>query len=389
MKTAKRKPLHAVIRDHVADRIRSGYWRRGDRLPSENELAARFGVSRITAKIAMSRLAEEGMIYRVQGKGSFVGPAFEPAADVPASGAPASGVPAVDAQAADAPAGRSGIPQPWAAFLVPSLDAGYTVNLLKGIEDAFRKAGVRLVLCLTDGSPARERQLIEEMVASGANGLIVYPSEGEAYNEELVRLTIDRYPLVVIDRYLKGLETNCVCSDHFAGARLAVSVLLREGHRRIAFLSPPVDGTTSLEERLEGYRQALSDAMLPLDARLVVKGDRQEKLAQFFRENGDVTAVFAANAGMGLRAMDALDEADLRVPGDVSLIIFDTYDHASYFRVPPTCIVQQEKEIGREAAKLLFSVMRDPNRERRKIVLPPRLAAGRSVAPPRPGRREG
>lgn len=359
---AKRTPLYVSIREYVAERIRSGYWKRGDRLPSENELAEQFGVSRITAKLAMSALAEEGLIYRVQGRGSFVGDELRQG---PAAVRPTSAEPAV----------------PWAGFLVPSLDTSYTVNLLKGIEGALAEAGVRLVLCRTHESPDLERTFLEQLQASGAAGLIVYPAEGEAYNEDILRLTMDRYPIVVIDRYLKGLETNCVCSDHFEGARAATLHLLEGGHRKIAFLSPPLSGTSSLEERLEGYRQAFAESVLPLDNRLIVADRREEDLHSFFLNNADITAVFAANAGIGLRVMDALEEAGRRVPDDVSVVIFDTYEHAAYFRTPPTCVVQQEEEIGRQAARLLLSIIQDPSAERRKIVLPPRLVIGRSTAP--------
>jgi DNA-binding LacI/PurR family transcriptional regulator len=258
--------------------------------------------------------------------------------------------------------------------------------LLKGIEGTLAEAGCRLMFCRTGDSPERERELIREMVQRGAIGLIVYPAEGESYSEEILRLTLDGYPIVVIDRYLKGLETNCVCSDHRSGAHAATAHLLRHGHKRIAFVTTPIAGTSSLEDRLEGYKQALAEAMLPFDQRLVLTELHERRLAQFFRVNRDITAAFAVNAGIGLRVIDAVEAAGLRVPEDVSVAFFDTYDYASHARIPPTCVVQQEEEIGRQAAELLLAVIRNPGRERRQIVLKPVLVEGRSTGPaPRHG----
>lgn len=361
--SSKRIPLYARIRDYVREQMAGGIWKPGDRLPSENELAAQFQVSRITVKQAMAALAKEGYVYRIQGKGSFVsdGKQGEPVIHPPMTAGPS--------------------PAAWAAFLLPSLDSSYMANLLKGVEGALSEAGYRLMLCRTGGSPQRERELIAEVVASGAKGIVIFPTEGESYNEEILRLTLDGYPIVVVDRYLKGVETNCVCSDHLGGAFQAVTRLLGLGHRKIAYLTSPYVDTSSLEDRLEGYKKALSDALLPVEPRLIVTELGKPELIRFFRDNRDVTAVFAANAGVGLKAMDAIEEAGFRIPDQISVVFFDTFEYAEYARIPPTSVVQQEEEIGRQAAELLLSVIREPSRERRKIVLPARLVEGASTAP--------
>jgi len=357
--------LYARIREHIRDQIDQGIRKPGDRLPSENELAEAFRVSRITVKQAMAALAKEGLVYRIQGRGTFVadGTGGEPPMPHPA-------------------ARTSESPLHWAAFLVPSLDSSYTVHLLKGIEGTLSEAGYRLMVCRTHHSPERERELMREMVSSGAEGIIVFPAEGESYSEDILRLTLDRYPIVVLDRYLKGVETNCVCSDHYGGAYEATAHLLGLGHRKIAFLSAPIDGTTSLEDRLEGYKHALADALLPVEQRLIVTDLEHDRLVGFFRDNRDVTGVFAANSGIGRKAMEAIEQAGLRIPEEVSVVFFDSFEYSAGARIPPTAVVQQEEEIGKQAAALLLSVIREPNRERRRIVLPACLTVGRSTAPP-------
>ena len=65
------KPVHVSIRDDLRMRIAVGEWAAGERLPSETELAARYGVARMTVRQAIGALAGEGVVVRRQGLGTF------------------------------------------------------------------------------------------------------------------------------------------------------------------------------------------------------------------------------------------------------------------------------------------------------------------------------
>jgi GntR family transcriptional regulator len=65
------KPVHVSIRDDLRLRIAAGEWAAGDRLPSETDLAARYGVARMTVRQAVGALAGEGVVVRRQGLGTF------------------------------------------------------------------------------------------------------------------------------------------------------------------------------------------------------------------------------------------------------------------------------------------------------------------------------
>lgn len=66
------KPMYKKIETYIIDQIRSGNWKPGSRIPSENELAEQFSVSRITVKNALTALVDKEVVYRLQGKGTFV-----------------------------------------------------------------------------------------------------------------------------------------------------------------------------------------------------------------------------------------------------------------------------------------------------------------------------
>ncbi|WP_337842274.1 histidine utilization repressor [Rheinheimera sp.] len=61
-----------TIKDHILAQVESAAWPEHSRIPSENELAGQFGVSRMTARRALQELTEQGVLYRTQGVGSFV-----------------------------------------------------------------------------------------------------------------------------------------------------------------------------------------------------------------------------------------------------------------------------------------------------------------------------
>nr|WP_286672229.1 GntR family transcriptional regulator [Cohnella hashimotonis] len=368
--SSKRTPLYAQIESYVRDQIRSGKWKPGKRLPSENQLCKQFDVSRITIRGAMDKLVEEGVVFRIQGRGSFV--SEEPGAGERAKYALGKGT--SDERELQT-----------VAVILPRLWGMLTNSLLAGVERALEPSPYRMMLLTTGDSQEIEEVKLQEALRAGARGLIVYPAEGRTYSEEMLRLTLDRYPIVVIDRYVRGVPTHCVCSDHIAGAYEATEHLLRLGHRRIGFVTTPYEGTTSLEERLEGFRQALNDYGVVLDRNLVLERAEQDAIAAFLAGSSNVTALFAVNESIGQMALHAAEAAGMRVPDDLSVVFFDDYDHADAARIPPTCVAQQGETIGYEAAGRLLSLFADPHQERTMVRIPTRLIVRSSTTAPKSG----
>ncbi|MEV4355290.1 substrate-binding domain-containing protein [Nonomuraea sp. NPDC049625] len=248
---AERGPLlYERIVDYLLDEVRRGALAPGDRVPSEMELAERFKVSRITSKKALELLREAGVVHRIRGKGSFV----------------ATDLPDLDRLT---PAARpaEGERVPGAIVMIyPDASEAYGLELLCAVEERCAERGIPLVIKRTRGSQEEEEKAIESMVDSGlADGLIVFPVHGEYYNAGLLRTILDGHPLVLVDRYLAGIQVCAVHTDNAAAARALTERLLDQGHRHVAFASPPPENTSSIEERLEGFRAACAARGVPLD----------------------------------------------------------------------------------------------------------------------------
>jgi len=380
-KSTQRIPLYTQIRQYILDQIEQKIWLPGDKIPSENELAERFNVSRITVKNALSKLNEDGLIFRVQGKGSFISP--DPLGEpLIYSSEPA----------------KNGKNKGLVAYLMPRLRNSFTARMLDGIESELAKNGYRLIFCKTQDSQETEKEMLQEVIQLGVKGIIIFPVDGETYSEDILRLTLIDFPLVVVDRYLRGIETNCVYADNVEGARAATAHLIALNHRKIGFISTSYPGTTSLEDRLTGYEKALAEHNIPVEHRLrlthfapepmnAVLDDgaadetSKKEIQAFLKENPDITGVFAVNAAVGLTLIEAALELGIRVPGQLSVVFFDNYELAALSSIPPTCVSQDEHEIGKEAVRLLISVMENPKQERRRIVLPNKLIVRKSTAP--------
>ncbi|MET3547535.1 DNA-binding LacI/PurR family transcriptional regulator [Paenibacillus favisporus] len=366
--TKKFTPMYKKIENYILEQIRSGNWKPMSRIPSENELSDQFGVSRITVKNALSNLVDRGIVYRMQGKGTFVSEQRAEALFPPLS------------TEAALPSSKT------VGFLLPRLDNRFTANLLSGIEDSLAEEGYHLLFSKTNDSQECEIQKIREMKQAGVAGLIIYPVEGENYNNEILSLTLNRFPLVLLDRLLKGVETNSVSSNNYEAGQQAVQHLYDLGHRNIGFISTKSEGTSSIEDRLAGYEQALEDRHILIDRSLQMtrlgmdNSDEEviEMIQQFLQANPHMTAALSSN--FSPHVIQAALAMGLRVPEDLSVVFFDDVVYPDFSIVPPTAVVQQERELGREAGKLIVEQIEDDAPGYKQIKLPTRLIPRRSTS---------
>jgi DNA-binding LacI/PurR family transcriptional regulator len=240
-------PLYQRITNHVLAEIKRGVLRPGDRVPSEMELAAQFEVSRITSKRALEVLREAGLVERIRGKGSFV---VQELPDLDGITVPTKTI--VRARARER---RRTI-----ALVVPDVSEAYGLELLRAIEERCAEHGMNLLVRRTRGRQVDEERAVESLVGSGeVDGLIVFPVHGDFYNPSLLRQVLDGYPMVLVDRHLSGIPVSAVHTDNVAASRALTERLLDLGHRQIAFVSPPPQNTSSIEDRLEGFRAAFAE----------------------------------------------------------------------------------------------------------------------------------
>lgn len=257
----------------------------------------------------------------------------------------------------------------------------------KIIESAQAEARRRDYFILTGSAPTESdvEPLLEEMLHRRVDGLLMLNPRADGRYRYFLPLIESDVAIVYVGSAPREEPVSSVRCDDRAGGYQATRHLLDLGHIRIATLSGPTNEECA-QDRLEGHRQALSEAGLDFDPSLMVSGDWSatsgyQATQQLLGKECVFSAVFAQNDRMAMGAIRALREAGRRVPDDISVIGFDDIPMASYFDPPLTTLHQLLEESGRQAARLLIETIQDPHRLPDQVLIPARLVERASCAP--------
>jgi LacI family transcriptional regulator len=270
-------------------------------------------------------------------------------------------------------------------MIAPDSTNPFFAEVARGVEDASFEQGYSVILCNSDGDLDKELLYTSVLAEKRVDG-IIFVAAGVSTGH-IRDLQAQRMPLVVVDRDIPDVAVDSVLTDNARGGELATRHLLALGHRRIGCIAGPSDVTPSAE-RIIGYRQALREAGVPVDERLIVKGDFQYESGyrathQLLTMDDPPTAIFACNDLMAVGAISEALELGLQVPATMSVIGFDDVRLASFTNPPLTTIVQPKYEIGVVAATMLLERMRDLDMPPRRRVLDTSLLIRQSTAPVR------
>ena len=232
-------------------------------------------------------------------------------------------------------------------------------QVVRGAEDAAMESGYLLITLNTDDNPEREREALSMLRARKVDGLLLTVAATREDMKHIEQFQAAGLPIVCIDRQVPNIPLDLVCSDNARGARMCMQHLLSRGHRRIGYLSGS-KGLYTAEVRLAGFKQALDEAGIQPDPKLVRHGDfRLEsgyRLAkEMLLEHEPPTALFASNAMMGFGALKAIHELGLRCPEDVALAMFDDVPFGDVIQPRLTVVAQPAYEMGRVGAQLLIA----------------------------------
>jgi GntR family transcriptional regulator of arabinose operon len=380
-----KRPLYEVIFSDFQKRILSGDIEPGTKLPTEMELSAMYSVSRITATRALKELELHGLIHRIKGSGSYVNQ------------------PGTSTQKRRRwPDGHLSL-----ISLVVPFNADISFDIFKGIEDVAMNHDYFVTFHNSGEDAVEEKRLVEDIIARGSHGVIIYPAARSNNQDLYSSLLIDKYPFVLIDHRVQGLETSLVWGDNFEGFRSVTAHLLNEGHRRIILVGTDIYGISSETERYRGFCQAHLDAGVPLlrkhmydlhdapDNPSIESADDSTlsgAVEYLFDILGDIpedsrpTGIAAVNDATAQRIISVAVRRGISIPQDYSVTGFDNLPWSAGLNVPLTTVDQPMAEMGRKAARELFRRIADPSGTVRCETVRSRLVIRQSTAPPgKPG----
>ena len=262
------------------------------------------------------------------------------------------------------------------ALILSDISNTFWTTVARGVEDVAHRHDYSVLLCNSDESLAKQQRYLDFVIAQQVDGVIIAPYGSDASHLEKLRRR--NIPTVLVDRRIEGWEVDTVIAASVSGARALVRHLVGLGHTRIAVLSGPASALTA-EDRVLGYCMALAEAGIPVDPRLIRRGEfraasGEELTLQLLDEALGVTAIFAANNPIAMGVITALEQRRLRVPHDIALVCYDDIPIASHFFPFLTAVDQPAYDMGLNAAQLLLSRLEsEVALQPRHVVLPTRL----------------
>lgn len=352
-----KEPKYQNVMEDLRNQILQGEIKGGEKLPSENELAEAYQISRQTVRKALQILQDEGFIYAEHGRGTFCSQTMRHTGH-------SKNIAVVTTYLSD--------------YIFP--------RVIEGIDQILTENGYSILLKNTKNSRSLEAKCLEELLQKDIDGLIIEPSKSQIYCRHMnLYELMEQYkiPYVFIQGSYSQMENKPhILLDDRKGSFLLTEYLISLGHRDIVGVFKADDSQG--QERHKGYVQALQKNGIPYDPDKVVwfyTEDRRshpaEKLKQMAREREKLffDAVVAYNDQIAIAIMQALEEEGLFCPEDVSITGYDNSYLASTCKVPLTTIAHPQEQLGIMAAELLLKIIREgiKDEDSHKIVIEPEM----------------
>ena len=347
-------PKYHQLKELLIEKIIAGEWKPGEKISAEKEIVNKCDCSLITVNKAVSKLVEEGYVFRERGRGTFVSPkslwgnSEEP------------------------------IVLKLIGMVVPDVTNEFGRTIVRGVEDYLHTRGYSLIIGNHDQNIDKAQNYVSLLLKKHIDGIVFSPVLGENYEEKnariLHKLNHRDIPLVLIDKYLRNMDCSYVVSDNIESSFKMTESLIKSGHKKIAVVTG-LD-CSSFEDRLTGYIEALKkysisfdpDFVLEYDARRIDAGDI-EMIVNFLSKKKSFSAIYAFNSTLSKGVILALEKLGRKIPGDITLVSYDNHLLPHSAETKLIRVNQPENMMGKKAAELIIQLIEKRSRKPEKIIL--------------------
>jgi LacI family transcriptional regulator len=255
----------------------------------------------------------------------------------------------------------------------------FFMNVERGIEHVIRQSGYNIMLANTNESLNYEMEQIKYFKSRQVDGLIIAPSAGD--HTPIMEVIDGDCPVIFVDRKPEGIKGDFVLCDGFQGSYDAVKMLIDKGHHKIGILSGLLN-LSPAQERLAGYKKALSDHGIPVDQNHILVGessfDSGYKMTRELIESSSVSALFIASNAISLGAIGYIQDKGIKVPEELAIVGFDNYNWVVVSNPPLSVINQPAYELGIKAAEVLLKKIQNPSKRFKEYRLPTQVIIRKS-----------
>jgi LacI family transcriptional regulator len=267
-----------------------------------------------------------------------------------------------------------------------AIDSPFYGEGLRGIEAGLRQRGYAPLIMSGNWRVEDEDRCVQELIARGVDGVIVFAGR---LSDAKLKGYAKSVPIVITGRSLRAPRLYSLQIEDAGGASLAIRHLVGLGHRQIAFITGSENHPDAIE-RLRGYKEALAEAGIDFNPKLVAVGDWHEEggvrsTLELLGTKLPFTALFCVNDQTAYGACLALYRQGLSVPRDVSVVGFDDLPSSTYRLPPLTSVRQSVGELGERSAHAMLDLVAG---RRPRMVAPAVELVVRESTGPSPGARK-
>lgn len=263
------------------------------------------------------------------------------------------------------------------AVIMSERPSSFSLKILEVIEDRAARQGDSVLLFGTGADVEREQRAIFQAIEHRVRGILFLPVMDS--EEETARMLKEAekedVPVVLMDWDLYTEDFDRVLMDNKKVIYDGTALLLREGHRKIAFISCP-EVAKEGGQRKDGYIQCMKDWDIPIDERYLYEGRFEEQSGyeacrKFFSQPEPPTAVLSSCSSVTLGCFRYLNEQRMVLGKDIGLVGFDDISLVESVGCPVTALEQPVREMGENVCDLLYMRINGAGQKeiRRKMIL--------------------
>ncbi|MEP2023476.1 MAG: LacI family DNA-binding transcriptional regulator [Reichenbachiella sp.] len=249
--------------------------------------------------------------------------------------------------------------------VVPRISRYFLSTAIAGIEEIAFENNYRVIIGQSMDQLDKERQLIETLLSSQVDGIIMSMAMETNQYDHLERIVAQKTPIVFFDRRCDAIPANNILIDDCARAFDATEHLILSGRKRIAHFTG-LENVSIYQDRLTGYKQALQKYNLTEDPTLIYKsslksqdGKQLANLILSLKQKPD--AIFSANDIAAISCMQVLQESGINVPKDIAIVGFSNEPLGAYTTPSLTSVNQSPLEMGKMAIATLLNQIENPD----------------------------
>ncbi len=242
--------------------------------------------------------------------------------------------------------------------IIPDILNHFLAKVLFGIEREANKFGYNIITCISNESLEKEKESLQLLANGSVDGFILSVAQESQIKNEIDHFkdTIaEGLPIVMFDRVAHDVMCDKVIVDDFQATYNATKGFIKEGRKRIAFITK-IDDISVGKLREQGYTKAILEAqtMTPIYLRLKKGDDIQQKVKQFYKKHKQIDGVVSADSTSGVVAINMAVNFKRKVPKEISVVGFSSKSVSNHATPKLTIIRQHAKKIGAKAAQMLI-----------------------------------